>query len=138
MWLLATTNPLTSYEPNSINIPEDFEGLDTIFRGALTQLSNHDIDKKPANTEVDNEHLGSAFASPLLTHEREARADLTRTYHPNKESLLRSAPSVSVSTGHPVPWSANQKSSRELDGEGITAAPQTQRGQILATAKFEI
>ena len=106
------------------DIPEDFEGLDTIFRGAnLTQLSNCDIDsKKPVTTQVGDEHLRNAVATPLLTQESGERADVTHTYHSNEEGLLRSAPTILVSTEQPVLLSANQKSSQELDDERFMTA----------------
>ena len=122
------------------DIPEDFEGLDTIFRGAnLTQLSNCDMDsKKPVTTQVDDEHLRNAVATPLLTQESGERTDVTQTYHSNEEGLLRSAPSILVSTEQPVPLSASQMSSQELGDERFMTAPQTQREQILAEANFEL
>ena len=137
---IAITNPLTGYEPNLFDIPEDFEGLDTIFRGAnLTQLSNCDMDSnKPVTTEVGDEDLRNAVASPLLTQESGERADVTQTYHSNEDGLLRSVPSILVSTEQPVPLSASQKSSQELGDERFMTALQIQREQIMAEANFEI
>ena len=139
-WTTATENSLTGYEPNLFDIPEDYEGTDAIFRDAnVTQLSNYDFDRQyPDTPEVDEEHFGSAFASPPLTQKTGARADLTQTYHSNEESLLRSAPSISVKPGKPSSMMEEQKSSQELEDERFTVALQIQREQILAEAKFEI
>ena len=102
---IATETPLTGYEPNLFDFPEDYEGVDASFRDTnLTQLINHDSDGQyPDPTAVDDEHFKSEFASPLPTQERGARTDLTQTHHSNEESLLRSAPLISARTGEPSP-----------------------------------
>ena len=69
------------------DIPEDYTGIDAIFRDAnVTQLIHYDFDgQKTDSTDVDDEHLNTEFASPLLTQEREGRTALTQTYHSNEE-----------------------------------------------------
>ena len=132
---IATENPLTGYEPNSFDIPEDYDGIDTILRDVnVTQLSNYDFDRQYVDTiGVDDQHLRSEFASPLLTQEgEEARKDLSQTYHSNEESLLRSAPSISERTGKPSSMLDEQRSSQELEDERFMASIQVRREQFRA------
>ena len=75
---MATETPLTGYEPNLFDIPEDYDGLDKIFRKTNFTPLMYDSDLQyPDPTEVDDEHLRSECASPLPTWERGARTDLT-------------------------------------------------------------
>ena len=99
---IATETLLTGYEPNLSDIPEDYEGIDAIFRETtFTRLINYDSDGQyPGPFEVDDEHLRSEFASPLPAQER-ARTDLTQTHHSNEESLLRSAQLMAARTEKP-------------------------------------
>ena len=91
---MATATPLAGYEPNLFDIPEDYDGIDEIFRDTdCTQLIYDSDGQYLAPTEVDDEHLRSEFASPLQVQKREAKTDLTQTHHSDEQSLLRSAPS---------------------------------------------
>ena len=121
------------------DIPEDYEGIDAIFRETnFTQLINYDSDGQyPDRTEVDDKHLRSEFASPLPTQERGARTDPTQTHLSNEESSLRSAPLISR-TVKPGSVSNERELSQGLEDEILMSALQAQRHQILAEAKLEI
>ena len=137
---MATTDPLTGYEPNLLGIPDDFEVLPSIFQGSdSNQLYNLRIDREEsANAWIDDEHITTAVASPLFTQESEAEASLAQTYHSDEESLLRGAQSDLARTEQPVVWQTRQKSSRESDDERIKTMLQIQKEQILAEARAEI
>ena len=90
---VAIETPLTGYEPNLFDIPEDYDGIDEIFTDTnFTQLICDSDGQYPDPAEVDDEHLRSEFASPLQMQERKAKTDLTQTHHSFEESLLESVP----------------------------------------------
>ena len=81
---MATETPLTGYEPNLFDIPEDYDGIDEIFKDTnYTQLIYDSDGQYPDPAEVDNEQLRSELASPLQMQERGSKnrpdSDSSRT-----------------------------------------------------------
>ena len=90
---LAENNPLTSYEPNSI---ENYQISETteIF------MQDSSSDSRPSflhDLEIDDYTIGRALSSPLFPQEREDPANRRQAYHSPEESLLSSH---SLSVGH--------------------------------------
>ena len=65
---MATTDPLTGYEPELLGILDDFEVLPTIFQGwDINQICSLGIDREESgNAEMDHEHFREAVASPFV------------------------------------------------------------------------
>ena len=114
--------------------------LPSIFQGShINQIYHLGIEgEESANAELDDEHVGNAFASPRFTKESEAEASLAQTYHSNEENLLRGAQSALANTGQSVVWPTQRKSSRELEYKRIKTILQIQEEQLLTEASSEI
>ena len=83
---MATYNSLTGYEPNQLDNFGYSEASEVIF-----QDESVDTDTEPSylcDAELDDETIGKASSSPLVTQEREEPANLRQTYHSHEESLL--------------------------------------------------
>ena len=62
---IATTDTHTSYDPNLFDIPDDSDGLSSIFQGSdTTQLHHYDIDTRPQTIAQQNLPRGSSSAQP--------------------------------------------------------------------------
>ena len=134
---VATETPLTGYEPNLFDTPEDYDGIDEIFRDTnFTQLIYDSDGQYPDPAEVDNEHLRSECASPLQMQKKGSKTDLTETHHPHEESLLVSALLNSARTGKRGSVLNVRGWSQGLEDEILMSALQVQREQILAEAKY--
>ena len=111
---LATTTPLTGYEPNVSDNFDDIEVTASIFQTSINDLGDNGTESPDA--EIDDEHIRNALASPLYFQKREANASLLQAYHSNEDSLLPGARSVLAGTGEPVAWlSQTRKCGQELD-----------------------
>ena len=71
---LAEYDPLTSYEPNDLHISETTELFIQESSDENRSLNSHDL-------EYDDNTIGMALSSPLLTQEREDAASRRRAYH---------------------------------------------------------
>ena len=114
---------------------------------AIFQDEPVDVDTEPSysrDAELDDELLGKALSSPLFTQEREAPANLRRTYHSHDESLVPPQSSFTrTSAGRPVyepssDLSLQRKSSRDLENERVRILFERQKEQILAEVRSEI
>ena len=62
--------------PNLFDIPEDYEGIDAIFKDTnFTQLIYDSDGQYPDPTEIDDEHLRSEFATPDAGERSKNRPD---------------------------------------------------------------
>ena len=85
---VAIHNPLTGYEPKLL---DNFDYSET--SAMIFQDESSDIDTEPSyscDAKLDDELIGKALSSPLITQEREEPANLRQTYHSHEESLLPS------------------------------------------------
>ena len=134
---LAENNPLTGYEPNSI---DNYQISETtkIF------IQESSSDSRPSNLhdlEIDDYTIGRALSSPLFTQEREDPASRRQAYHSPEESLL-SSESMSfghVRTGRPVSdefgsliSNVRENSRRDSEHEQIRILLERQKEQTLA------
>ena len=71
---MAAGAPLTGYEPNLLDIPENDDGVKGIFTDRyFTQFLNDPDTQQPDPVEFDDEHPRSEFTPPLQVQERGAR-----------------------------------------------------------------
>ena len=137
---MAKSRPPTGSAPKVLT-SDEFNVYPSIFQSSdLNNICNLGIDlEESANTEIDDEHIRDAFASPLFSQWSEAEADLRQTHHSNEESLIKGAQSVLASTGRRVSGPTQKRgSNQELDDDRIRTILEIQKKQLLSKAKSKI
>ena len=117
---LAELPSFTSYEPKQLDEPKDHRHftednqfvehehlrVNLLFFHrpgiASTDDSAERIVTPPLDSDLEDEQIRALLASPLYVQEREANAERSQVYHPERENLMSSSSQDGISTGRPV------------------------------------